>query len=214
MKTYEPLKQQQPRWVLGWLLALSVGFVVLVGWVGYTQHELQKKSDVQQNDINQRVSNVEASSILTQEALKINCNGNQTLVYMDIRGYTQSRLCLGFAETNTPLPDAFLDAVLVVTNNSVVPEGFNASAMAYYQFTGSTDSASTIPQFFISTNFTVFCAQLAAYDYPDNKAWCMLVDPTNCGFRNVVGANFESSPGYLQSVNLELSVDVTACAAL
>jgi hypothetical protein len=207
-------QQQLPRWVVIWLFLLSVGFVGLVGWGGYTQHQLQKTNDLQQSEIKERVAKVEASTIITQEALKINCNGNQTLVFMDIRGYTLSRLCLGFDEPEVELPTVFDDAVLVVNNATDVVEGFNTSALSYYQFPGSTDSPQAIPQFFISTNFNVFCAQLAGYTFPENRAWCMLIDPSNCGFRNVYAANFNASENYPETINLELSVDVTACAAL
>jgi hypothetical protein len=187
--------------MLQWLLTL-----VIIGWCVSLQIQIR---DVDGPIVQERIKTLEASSLLTQQALQINCNGNDSFTVLDSNAFVKGRFCLLANATTINLPDVFASATIVANTTE-----FNHTAEEYFRFEGITEYINEVPYFYISTSFSYLCGHYSARTYPDDFVWCLALTNLKCGRSNLVQAQVETAPSYSTTIDVELSFSIDACAIL
>lgn len=193
------------RCYLATIMLQWMAILVLFGWCTYLQIAVRQADGPVVQD---RLKSLEASSLVTQQSLQINCNGNDSFTVLDSNGWAASRYCLLPNATAVTLPSEFNNSV-VVGNTTEVDVVTNQT---YYQFEGVSNLISQTPILYISTAFDRLCGYYSTQSYPDNFVWCLALSNLKCGKSNLVQAKIETAPSMFATVDVELSFSIDACA--
>lgn len=185
--------------VLQWFLIAG-----LAAWCAH----LQTSTDAASGPVVQeRLKTLEASSLITQQSLQINCNGNDSFTILNSNGFAQARFCLLPNPENVTLPETFVNATIY--GNTTELDVMNDT---YFVFEGVTNMWDRTPTFFISTRFDRLCGYYATQPYPDDFVWCVPLRNLVCGRSNLVQAQFETAPLRTVVLDVELGFSIEACA--
>lgn len=183
--------------------------LLLAGWVAYIQYDIRQTNAVATPIVEKRLETLEASSLVTQQALQINCNGNDSFTVLSSNAFAQARFCLLPDPENFTLPEVF--ATAVVFGNTTEVDVMNDT---YYRFDGITNIPDRTPVFYISTSFNRLCGHYSTMEYPDNYVWCIPLANLVCGRSNLVKAQFETAPTHLVTIDVELGFSPAVCDRL
>lgn len=181
-----------------------VSILVLFGWCTYLQVDVRQANGPV---VQERLKTLEASSQVTQQALQINCNGNDSFTVLDSNAFVKGRFCLLANATTMALPDVFANATILANATE-----FNSTAEEYFRFEGITEYINEVPYFYISASFSYLCGHYSAQSYPNNYVWCLALTNLKCGRSNLIQAQVNTAPAYSTTIDVELQFSIDACA--
>ncbi len=204
----------QPRPVQ-WIAYLPwIGLLMLAGWCGYMQSQIQAlKSDsngITAPVVREKLATLEATAELTTDSLHIAYNSENVMAYLDVQGWWANRAYLPENSSTTFLPALFVNASIVL--NETVEDLLERDFYVFLQPLAQSDLA--YGEYYISTDLRVLCAYVPRWETGMQDPWCMQLPSPSCNFLNMFAGSYIDNSATSRTVIGLLGLSYAACDSI